>query len=42
MPVWELIICGPARVDTNHPWNTHPVVRNPDTPNKRGLTGEQR
>ena len=42
MPVWELIICGPARVDTNHPWYTHPVVRNPDTPNKRGLTGEQR
>ena len=42
MPVWELIICGPARVDTNHPWYTHPVVRNPDRPNKRGLTGEQR
>jgi hypothetical protein len=37
--LWELCVSGPARVDPNHPWHTHPVVRNPLTPNRRGQTG---
>jgi glutathione S-transferase len=40
--LWELCITGPARVDPYHPWYTHPVVRNPDIPNRRGKTGEER
>ena len=29
-------------MDSAHPWYTHPVVRNPDTPNRAGQTGEER
>merc|ERR1712100_611575 len=42
MKLWELVITGPARIDANHPWYTHPVVRGPNTPDAEGITGEQR
>ena len=42
MTVWELVLCGPARIDPDHPWYTHPVVRNPNKQGKDGMTGEER
>ncbi len=37
-----MLCAGRARVDSAHPWYPPPVVRNPDTPNLAGQTGEER